>query len=199
MNQMQTGYIIRELRKEKGYTQKQVAESIHVSDKAVSKWECGKGCPDISVLSLLAELFDTDIQILLSGRMDKNEKEKGNMKKVKFYVCKECGNIITSSSEAMLSCCGHKLNPLTARKAEPHEKLKVENLGDEWFITSDHEMTKEHYISFVAYVTDSSIMMTKSYPEWDLQVSYPICSFGRLIWYCDQCGLMYQDLPRSIK
>ena len=147
MDQIRTGELIRQLRTKMGLTQKQLAERISVSDKAVSKWERGSGCPDVSLLAALSEVFGTDIQVLLTGELNKNEKEKGNMKKLKFYVCSECGNIITSASEAAVSCCGSRLSALEPKKAEDSEKLRVEDIGGEWYITSDHEMTKERLIT----------------------------------------------------
>lgn len=93
-------------------------------------------------------LFGIDVRILLSGKIDKNESEKGNMKNLKFYVCKQCGNIIMATSEAAVTCCGGKRTALVPRRVEETEMLKVEDMGAEWFISSDHEMTKEHYISF---------------------------------------------------
>lgn len=194
MDQIKTGELIRRFRTEMGLTQKQLAERINVSDKAVSKWERGNGCPDVSLLSALAEVFGTDVQVLLSGEIDKNESEKGNMKKIKFYVCSKCGNIITSTSEAAVTCCGNKQTPAEPRKAEENEMLKVEDIGGEWYVSSDHEMTKEHYITFAAYVSDSSIMMFKQYPEWNLQFNLPMYRTGRLMWYCTKCGLLYQDI-----
>ena len=194
MDQVRTGEIIRQLRTERGLTQKQLAELINVSDKAVSKWECGGGCPDVSLLTALADVFHTDIQVLLTGNIDRKESEKGDMKKLKFYVCKDCGNIITASSEAAVTCCGNELTVLEARKAEDGERLKVEDIGGEWYITTDHEMTKEHYVSFVVYVTDNSIMMFRQYPEWGMNITMPMYRSGRLVWYCSRCGLLYQEL-----
>ena len=194
MDQVKTGGLIRHFRTEMKLTQKQLAERINVSDNAVSKWELGNGCPDISLMTALADIFGTDIQVLLSGEIDKNESEKGNMKKIKFYVCSKCGNIITSTSEAAVTCCGSKLSPAEPRKAEESERLNVEDIGGEWYISSDHEMTKEHYITFAAYVSDSSIMMFKQYPEWNLQFNLPMYRTGRLMWYCTKCGLLYQDI-----
>ncbi|WP_242823107.1 helix-turn-helix domain-containing protein [Ruminococcus flavefaciens] len=86
MDQIRTGELIRRLRMEMKLTQKELAEKLSVSDKAVSKWESGKGCPDISLLYGLAEIFGTDINVLLSGELEKNESEKGNMKKLRFYI-----------------------------------------------------------------------------------------------------------------
>ena len=197
MDQVKTGALIRQLRTELGLTQKQLAERICVSDKTVSKWERGNGCPDVSLLTALAEVFGTDVQVLLSGEIEKNESEKGDMKKLRFYVCKNCGNIITASSEANVTCCGQKLSPLQPRKAEENEMLSVEDIGGELYVSSDHSMTKEHYISFAAYVSGSSLMMFRQYPEWNLQFRLPLFRTGRLVWYCTKCGLLYQELcPR---
>ncbi len=199
MDQVKTGQLIKRLRTELGMTQKQLAERINVSDKAVSKWERGNGCPDVSLLSALADVFGTDIRVLLSGEIDKNESEKGNMKKLKFYVCKDCGNIITSTSEASVTCCGNHLSAPMPRKADESQQLKVTDIGGEWYITSDHEMTKEHYISFAAFVSDSSVMMFRQYPEWSININLPIYRSGRLIWYCNKCGLLYQDIRPTRK
>lgn len=194
MDNTKTGELIRQLRKEKKLTQKQLAELIGVSDKAVSKWETGRGYPDISMFSALADVFGTDVRNLLMGNINKNEKENGNMKKMKFYVCEDCGNIITATSEAAITCCGKKLSPLTPRAAEENEMLKIENIDGNLYISSDHPMTKEHYISFVAYIVDSIAMIFKQYPEWNLQVTLPPFRMGTLIWYCNKCGLLYQNI-----
>jgi len=197
MNQIKTGNLIRHLRQEQNMTQKQLAELIHVSDKAVSKWETGNGCPDISLLTALAEVFHVHLDVLLSGEIIENESEIGNMKKMKFCICPDCGNIITSTSEADISCCGKKLNASEPKKAEENQKLKIEDMGGEWFISSDHEMTKEHYISFVAYQNDNTFVLSKQYPEWNLQVNLPLYRTGRLVWYCQKCGLLCQDIRRK--
>lgn len=196
MDQIKTGQLIKRFRQELSMTQHQLAKRINVSDKAVSKWETGKGCPDISLLSELADVFGTDIQVLLSGELNINESEKGNMKNMRFYVCRQCGNIITSASEAAVTCCGSRLAPLELKKADEREMLKVEDMGAEWHISSDHHMTKDHYISFVAYVNDSSVIMFRQYPEWDIHIDLPIYRSGRLVWYCTECGLRYQDIRK---
>lgn len=194
MDQEKTGELIRTLRNELKLTQKQLAERLNVSDKAVSKWESGHGCPDISILSELAGILGTDIAVLLSGNMESKESEKGNMKKLKFYVCPKCGNIITATSEASVNCCGSKLTAAEPRKAEENEKLTVEDIGGELFIHSSHEMTKEHYISFVAFVRDNTVTVFKQYPEWNIQITMPVYRSGRLVWYCTKHGMMYQEL-----
>ena len=194
MDQIKTGELIRQLRTKMGLTQKQLAERLCVSDKAVSKWECGNGCPDVSLLADLADVFGTDIRVLLAGGMDKNESENGNMKKVRFFVCGDCGNIITATSDAAVTCCGSRLDPLEPRKAAEDEMLRVECTDGEWYITSEHPMTKEHYITFAAYQNDRSLMISKQYPEWNVEFTLPVYRSGRLVWYCTKCGLLYQEI-----
>ncbi len=194
MDQIRIGELIRQLRTQMGLTQNQLAERICVSNKTVSKWECANGCPDIGSLSALSEVFGTDIRVLLSGEINKNETDKGNMKKLRFYVCSTCGNIITSATDADITCCGRRLEALEAKKAEESEKLSVSDIGGELFISSDHPMTKEHHIAFVAYVSDASAMMFRQYPEWDVQITMPLYRSGRLVWYCTKDGMFYQDL-----
>lgn len=197
MDPIKIGNLIRKLRTQNHLTQKELAEYIHVTDKAISKWETGKGCPDISLLTKLSTLFSIELQAFLSGEIPQKESEKGNMKKLKFYVCPDCGNVVTSTSEANISCCGKKLSALEARKAEEDEKLSIEDMHGEWYISSSHSMTKDHYISFVAYVNDSTAMIFKQYPEWSLQLSLPFYRTGRIVWFCTKCGLLYQEIRRA--
>ena len=194
MDQTKTGALIRSLRIKNELTQKQLAERLNVSDKAVSKWECGNGCPDISMLTELADIFGTDVRTLLTGEADIKESEVGNMKKLRFYVCGSCGNIITATSDAAVTCCGSRLTAIEPRKAEDNEKLKTEIIDGEILVTSDHEMTKEHYISFVAYQSENTFMMFKQYPEWAMQARLPLFRSGRLVWYCNDCGLLWQKI-----
>lgn len=100
------GRLIFFLRKEKGLTQKQLANLMNISDKTVSKWERGGGCPELSLLSELAEILDVNLNALLRGELDQNESIGGDMKKLNFYVCPICGNLLTSTGEASVSCCG---------------------------------------------------------------------------------------------
>ena len=192
MDNERIGKLIYGLRKERNMTQLQLAEILHISDKTVSKWERGQGCPDISLLVDLSCVLGVDMEKLLSGRLEANEERGGNMKKLNFYVCPECGNVITAMTEAGISCCGKKLQPLEAVKAPDEERLLVENIENDYYISSDHPMLKEHYISFVALLTGDTLTLKKQYPEWDLQVRIPGRTHGKLIWYCTEHGLFYQ-------
>ena len=67
MEKEKTGQLISELRKEKGLTQKQLADALNVTDKAVSKWERGLSFPDISMLEPLSDLLGVTIMEILAG------------------------------------------------------------------------------------------------------------------------------------
>lgn len=194
MDNIKVGELIRRLRKENHMTQLQLAEKLHVSDKAVSKWERGMGCPEVSFMTELSRIFEVDIQNLLSGELNRNELLGGNMKKMKFYVCPICGNLVTSMIETQVTCCGRKLKPITPVKATEEEKLSVQIIENDYFISSEHEMTRNHYITFVVLMTSDTVMLKKQYPEWDLQLRIPVFAHGRLLWYCNQHGLFYQEV-----
>ena len=188
------GALIRRLRTEHKLTQRQLALQLNVSDKAVSKWERGLGCPDISLLPALAQVLGVELEGLLSGQLDSNEPLGGTLKKMKLFVCPGCGNLVTALAEPTLSCCGKKLTPLQPQKAEEGHQLSMESVDGELFNTTRHPMEKGHSISIVALITGDSMRLRKLYPEWDLQVRLPAASHGKLLWYCTQHGLFYQNI-----
>ena len=192
MDQEKIGGIIKTLRKDKGMTQLELALCLNVTDRAVSKWERGLGCPDISLLTRLSEIFSVDIGSIIDGDMDENEKRSGNMKKTKFYVCPICGNIITASENTNVSCCGRKLEGLEEKK-NVDEEIKIERVdGTELYISSSHPMTKDDYISFFSYVTSDSLLLKKLYPEWGVDIRFPWLGHGKIMWYSEKEGLKYK-------
>lgn len=192
MDYEKIGALIRRLRTQQHLTQRQLADELEISDKAVSKWERGQGCPDVSLLPRLAQTLGVEVEGLLAGELSENEQTGGTMKNLNFYVCPTCGNILTSAMGAAVTCCGKKLSPQEAVKAPKEERLSVEFIENDYFITSSHPMTKEHYISFVALVTGDTLILKRLYPEWDLQTRLLRIGHGKLVWYCVQHGLFYQ-------
>lgn len=192
MDQEKVGGIIKTLRKDKGMTQLELALCLNVTDRAVSKWERGLGCPDISLLTRLSEIFSVDIGSIIDGDMDENEKRSGNIKKTKFYVCPICGNIITASENTNVSCCGRKLEGLEEKK-NLDEEMKIERVdGTELYISSSHPMTKDDFISFFSYVTSDSLLLKKLYPEWGVDIRFPWLGHGKIMWYSEKEGLKYK-------
>uniref|UniRef100_UPI0006D13ABA helix-turn-helix domain-containing protein n=1 Tax=Clostridium sp. NkU-1 TaxID=1095009 RepID=UPI0006D13ABA len=194
MENSKVGSIIRTLRQEHNMTQKELADKMNLSDKTISKWERGLGLPDISLIPELSRLLGIDTMNLLSGDMTPNNLAGGNMKNTKYFVCPTCQNITLCTGDAEVSCCGKKLAAQTLKKAEESERLTVQVLEDDWYITSGHPMNKEHYISFVALASGDRIQIIKQYPEWNLNVRIPKRGHGMLIWYSTDDGLRYQLL-----
>ena len=194
MKQQKIGELIRNKRISKGMTQLRLAELLSVSDKTVSKWECGGGSPDLSMFDSLSEILEIDIASLVNGEYCENKSVNGNLKKLNFFVCQSCGNITWQIGNAAVTCCGHKLKALEAVKADNAHQLKSEHIDNDFYITSEHEMTREHYISFIAFVTSDSVTVKKLYPEWSLDARIPYRSHGRLFGYCTKDGLFYCDI-----
>ena len=187
MNTYVTGATIKQLREGKKLTQEELAEKIGVSSKTVSKWETAKGLPDISLLQPLAEALGISVIELMNGAPIANNNISGNMLRCKFYVCPICGNIIHSLGNAVVSCCGITLPALEAEDDEG--ALTIEKVEDEHFITISHSMTKQHFISFVAYVTSDRLQMVKFYPEGNAETRLQMRGRGYLYYYCNQHGL----------
>jgi len=194
MDSIKIGQLIRSLRHEKGLTQGQLAEQMGLSDKAVSKWERGLGCPDVSLLTDLSDILGVNLKELLCGELSPNDLVGGNMKKTKYCVCPLCGNISLCTGGASVSCCGRVLETLIPKKAQEQQKLTVEVMEDDWYITSEHPMSKEDYISFVAFATGDRLQLLKQYPEWNLSLRIQKRGHGQLLWYSKKEGLLYQLL-----
>ena len=192
MDQVKTGELIRSLRQQQGLTQLALANQIGVSDKAVSKWERGCGAPDISLLPALSAALKADAAALLKGEMEPNARSNGNLNKLRCYVCPDCGNILFATDMAAISCCGRQLAALQPGKPDEAHRLNVTVSDGEWYLTSRHEMSREHAISFVAFLSGDTLTVKKLYPEWNLEVRLPFGSHGRLLWYCSRHGLFAQ-------
>lgn len=198
MNQYVTGAMIRSLREKMGITQAELAEKLFVSDKAVSKWENGKGYPDISLLESIAGVFGISVTELLSGKAAENVNVSGNMLRSKFYVCPVCGNVIHSMGEAVLYCHGVLLTPCEAERTDEHHKIFIEGVEDEYFVQIEHEMSKSHYITFVAAVSPDRLQLVKLYPEGNAETRFKTSMVKRICYYCNRDGLFYVDVHRAI-
>lgn len=190
MNTYITAQTIKRLREENGLTQTALAELIGISSKAVSKWETSKGLPDISLIEPLSQALGVSVMELMSGNTVINKNTSSNMLLIKFYVCPVCGNVIHSSGEALVSCCGITLPALEAEETDEAHSVTVEPVEDEKFITVTHPMTKSHFISFIAYVTSDKIHFVKLYPEGNAETRMQFRGRGYLYIYCNKHGLM---------
>lgn len=189
-----TGATIKRLREAKGITQQQLADEIGVSSKAVSKWETAKGMPDITLIEPLAKSLNVSVGELMSGNTVINKNISSNMLRSKFYVCPVCGNIIRTTGDAVISCCGIALPPLEAEEADENHGINIEKVEDEHFITVSHEMTKTHFISFLAYVTSDRVQFVKLYPEGNAETRFQLRGRGYIYLYCNKHGLMKKKI-----
>ena len=206
MDNYVTGAVIRALREKQNMTQEELAQKICVTGKAVSKWETGRGFPDIGLLENLGKALGVSVIELLSGESITNRNKACNMARGNFYVCPVCGNIIHTTGEAVISCCGITLpalepEPLEAEnpEADPLEAetietveghaIRIERIEDEYFVSLNHPMTKDHYISFLAALSDQGLQLVKLYPEGSAQARFKIAGVRRIYACCRLHGL----------
>lgn len=189
MNTYVTGSTLKQLRETRNLTQAELAKRIGVSSKTVSKWETAKGLPDISLLQPLAQALGISVIELMNGEQITNRNISANLLRSKFYVCPICGNVLHSTGSALISCCGITLPALEAEEPDEEHEITVKPVEDEHFITVHHPMTKEHYISFVAFVTSDRIQFVKLYPEGNAQTRLQLRGMGYLYYYCNRHGL----------
>ena len=189
-----TGITIKTLREKKGLTQTELADVLGVSSKAVSKWETAKGLPDISLIEPLANALSVSVMELMTGNTVINKNISSNILRSKFYVCPVCNNIIRTVGDAVISCCGITLPPLDAEDTDTEHQITIEKVEDEHFVVVNHDMTKEHYISFVAYLTSDRVQLVKFYPEGNAETRLNFRGSGVLYIYCNKHGLMKQKI-----
>ena len=189
-----TGITIKNLREKKGFTQTDLADILGVSSKAISKWETAKGLPDISLIEPLANALSVSVMELMTGNTVINKNISSNILRSKFYVCPVCNNIIRTVGDAVISCCGITLPPLEAEETDNNHRIIIEKVEDEHFVMINHEMTKEHYISFVAYLTSDRVQFVKFYPEGNAETRLNLRGSGVLYIYCNKHGLMKQKI-----
>lgn len=185
-----TGQTIKNLREKKELTQAELADRIGVSSKAVSKWETAKGLPDITLIEAIANALSVSVTELITGNAVVNKNVSANILRSKFYVCPLCGNIIRTVGDAVISCCGIVLPPLEAEDADKEHSITIEKVEDEYFITIHHDMTKAHFISFVAHLTSDRVQLVKFYPEGNAETRLSLRGGGWLYFYCNRHGLM---------
>lgn len=198
MNQYVTGAVIKELREKNHMTQAELAEILCVSAKTISKWETAKGYPDISLLEPIAKVFGISITELLSGNAVNNVNVSANMLRSKFYVCPVCGNILHSMGEAVVQCHGILLAPCQAEETDENHMIFIERVEDEYYVRMEHDMTKEHYISFVAAISSDKMQMVKLYPEGNAEARFKINGVKRILFYCNRDGLFSLNVVKGI-
>lgn len=189
MDLSKNGKLLYTLRKAKGMTQKDIADRLGIEPKTVSKWETGHGFPDVSTISALADILDVSEKTILSGNLKVNFKETGNIRRMKFYVCPDCGSFMQGVGNCATTCCSKQVAPLKANAVDDKHFINISVIEDDYYVEFDHEMTKEHYVSFVTYVGFDRTLTIKLYPEQDASARFPKMNGGKLYFYCTAHGL----------
>ena len=182
------GEVIKALREKKKMTQAGLAERIGVTDKAVSKWETGRGLPDITLVEPIADALGLSVGELFAGEQVINRNVASNMRKARIYVCPICGNVIQSAGDAAVSCCGVSLPAQEPDEPDEDHHIRVETTEGELYVTVDHPMTKEHHISFIIYRTGDRIETVKLYPEGNAECRFFRRGHGEIVAYCNRHG-----------
>ena len=192
MNTYVTGSTIKRLREAGHLTQAELGDRIGVSSKTVSKWETAKGLPDISLLQPLSQALGASVIELMNGEQSTNRNRSSNLLRSRFYVCPVCGNVLYGFGDALVSCCGVTLPALEPEEPDEEHRLTIKQVENEQYLTIDHPMTKEHYISFAAFVTTDRIQLVKFYPEGNAQTRMQLRGRGMVYFYCNRHGLFCQ-------
>lgn len=194
--QQATAQLIRQRRRELQLTQAALAERIHVSAKAVSKWERGAGMPDVSIIPALSAVLGLSAESLLNGSIAANPPDGGNMKRIKFYQCPDCGNILTATGKAELSCCGRRLSPMTVQAADDAHRLTISDIETEKLLTWQHPMEKAHHLTFLAAVGYDCVHIVRLYAEGAQEHRVPRVPWAK--YYCgctEDPNLLYESKP----
>ena len=181
--QQTAAQLIRQRRKALGWTQAALAERIHVSAKAVSKWERAAGMPDAAIVPAISAALGISADSLLKGCVNTNPPDGGNMKRIKFYQCPECGNLMTATGKAELSCCGRRLSPMTVVPADELHRMTITDVETEKLLTWTHPMDKTHHLTFLAVVGYDCVHIVRLYAEGAQEHRLP-----RIPWAKYYCG-----------
>lgn len=116
----------------------------------------------------------------------------------KFYVCPVCGNIIHCMGAAVIQCHGIQLVPCQPEETDEEHMIFIEKVEDEYFVRIEHDMTKIHYISFIAAISDDRIQLVKLYPEGNAEARFQIRSVRKIMFYCNRDGLYSINIIRGV-
>ena len=192
------GATIKQLRERRGLTQAELAAQLSVSDKAVSKWETGRGYPDITLVEPLAGVLGVSPAELLCGCAVTNTNVSANMLRSKLYVCPVCNNVLVSSGEAHVSCHGIALPALEAEPAEGTHALSVSMAEDELFVSCAHPMDKAHHLTFLVAVGPDRVQLVRLYPEGAAEARFRRAGVRDVYAFCNRDGLFRKNVPKIV-
>lgn len=123
-------------------------------------------------------------------RQVENRNVAGNLHKSVLYVCPSCGNVVWSSGEAVVSCCGDALEPLVAKANDGLLSAEVEVTEGIQRVRIAHPMTKDDHLLFVAAVGDDLVRIKRLYPEQEARAEFYLQGPCKIYAYGASCGLV---------
>ena len=123
-------------------------------------------------------------------RQAENRNVAGNLHKSVLYVCPSCGNVVWSSGEAVVSCCGDALEPLVAKANDGLLSAEVEVTEGIQRVRIAHPMTKDDHLLFVAAVGDDLVRIKRLYPEQEARAEFYLQGPCKIYAYGASCGLV---------
>lgn len=189
MNAYVAGNTIKTIREERKLTQSALARRLCVSDKTISKWETGKELPDISMLEPQAEALHISVTELISSMPVVNRNRAANLMKSVVHVCSVCGNVLIGTGEAVVQCHGIQLPSLIGEPVDQQHPCTISCVEDEYHIQTAHEMTRSHFISFIAGIGQDRIQLVHLYPEMSCETRLKRDGLRKIVFYCTRDGL----------
>ena len=121
---------------------------------------------------------------------------------MKYYICETCGNIIEKihDSKVPVVCCGKPMKELIAGTVDASKEKHIpvyEHVEDEIVVrvgSVEHPMEKEHYIMWIAQVTDNRTTRVQLYPEQATETRFPYIKGSTLYAYCNKHGLWKSEV-----
>ena len=99
--------------------------------------------------------------------------------------------------EAVIQCHGVNLLPFEAEAADEHHPISVDRIEDEYYVRINHEMTKEHYISFIAALSSDEVKIIKLYSEGSSEARFKIKGIKKIVFFCNRDGLFTSDIRKD--
>ena len=120
----------------------------------------------------------------------RNRNTSANLKRSALYVCPDCANVVWSTGEASVTCCGNALEPLAAKTNDGVLDATVEAADGYQRVYVNHPMTKEDHLLFIAAIGDDLIRIKRLYPEQEARAEFPLQGPCRIYAYGLGCGLV---------
>lgn len=119
-----------------------------------------------------------------------NRNVAANCRRSAFYVCPSCANIVWSTGEAAVSCCGNALAPILPARNEGTLDATVETADGCQRVYIAHPMTKQDHLLFIAAVGDDLVRIKRLYPQQEARAEFPLQGHCAIYAYGQDCGLV---------